>query len=641
MTRSIRLMALALLCVAALFAAGALSRSAASPLLQEDETPIPDVPAEGAEDEAPAPTEAPTATLTAIPTETPLPSPTFTLHAPTRVPPTPIPQEPTPIAQTRVTESALAGIQETDTLRVGAYFNAAPFTWLNERGEVDGYEADIINAIAIELGLSVEFVQVTRQNDDEMLLSGAVDVLIGQQARSHDREAAFDFTHPYYVNEHRMVIRQGEPYATLEQLAGHAVAVEIGSRSERALRQWSQANGVAFEIVTHLSEGAALDALTAGEVDGMVGLLDSLRRAGRQQMSLVDAPVTLEPYAIVLRRDDNNFRRLLDRSLQRLKASGRLEQIYAGWFGSEPMDFVTLVPVYDELYEDTRGLDDFAPERTAPANPTRSRLESGQPLRVAGVAAEGQDAPAVVRLMNALNRALVEEMARRWNTTVEYVPDSVSDPAKLVASGAADLAVGVYPRWNGADAFDYSLPYLMHGDRLLVPANSRLSGFQDMLGTNWIIGYFADDPDGEEQIMKYAEHFNVGQNLRTFQLTRESDAIYTMTVEDNISAIFGDSLRLQALIREGDPSTVTLLEDVFDLQPVALALPQGDSDFRLLVNATLQDMARDGTYQTLRQTHLDFGEPVTIPVWPQRSAMRPVEMPTVEEPAVEEPAPQG
>jgi len=125
MTRSIRLMALALLCVAALFAAGALSRSAASPLLQEDETPIPDVPAEGAEDEAPAPTEAPTATLTAIPTETPLPSPTFTLHAPTRVPPTPIPQEPTPIAQTRVTESALAGIQETDTLRVGAYFRTS------------------------------------------------------------------------------------------------------------------------------------------------------------------------------------------------------------------------------------------------------------------------------------------------------------------------------------------------------------------------------------------------------------------------------------------------------------------------------------------------------------------------------------
>lgn len=624
MTRRMRLIALALLLAAALLAAGTLSRSAASTLLQAAETPAPDLPTQGAEGETQATPAEWTATPTTVPTETPLPSPTYTLHAPTRVPPTPVPQEPTPVAQTRVTQSALAGIQASDTLRVGAYFNAAPFTWLNERGEVDGYEADIINAIAIELGLTVEFVQVTRQNDDEMLLSGAVDVLIGQQARSHDREAIFDFSHPYYVNEHRMVIRQGEPYGSLEQLAGHAIAVEIGSRSERALRRWSEARGVPFEIVTYLSERAALDALAAHEVDGMVGLLDSLRRAGRQQMSLVNEPVMVEPYAIVLRRADNNFRRLLDRSLQRLKASGRLEQIYAEWFGAEPMDFVTLVPVYDDLYEDTRGVDDFAPEVTLPAYPVRERLASGQPLRVAGIAAEGQDAPAVVRLMNGLNRALVEEMARRWNTTVEYVPDSVTDPAALVASGAADLAVGVYPRWSGADEFDYSLPYLMHGDRLLVPANSRLSGFQDMLGTNWIIGYFADDPDGEEQVMKYAEHFNVGQNLRTFQITRESDAIYTMTVEDNISAIFGDSLRLQALMRESDPSSVKLLDDVFDLQPVAFALPRGDSDFRLMVNTALQEMARDGTYQALRQTHLDIGEPVTIPIWPQRSVMRPV-----------------
>ncbi len=618
MTQRIRLIALSLLVLAALASAlvsAAPPRNTASARLQATETPP-------AEEATPAPA-GPARTPSPIPTETPLPSPTFTLHAPTRIPPTPVPQEPTPAAQARVTESALARIQADDTLRVGAYFNAAPFTWLNERGEVDGYEADIINAIAIELGLGVEFVQVTRQNDTEMLVTGAVDLLIGQQTRSRDREAVLDFTHPYYLNEQRMVIRQGEPYATLEQLSGHPVGVEIGSRSERALRLWMDASGVPFDIRTYATENAALDALAGGEVDGMVGQLDSLRRAGRQQMSLVDEPVMLEPYAIALRRNDDNLYQLLNRSLQRLKASGRLEEIYREWFGAEPMDFVTLVPVYDDLYEDTRGVGDFGTSLVVPASPVRARLESGQPLRVAGIAVDGQDAPAIVRLTNALNRALVEEMARRWNTTVEYVPNSITNPQALVASGAADLAVGVYPRWNAEDEFDYSLPYLMHADRLLVPANERITGFRDMLGTNWIIGYFADDPDGEMQIKKYAEHFNVGQNIRTFELTRESDAIYTMTVEDNISAIFGDSLRLQALMREGDTSSVKLLDDVFDLQPVAFALPRGDSGFRAMVNGALQDMARDGTYQSLRQTHLDLGEPVTIPLWPERSAMRP------------------
>jgi len=593
----------------------ALPPNGAAGLAQATETP-PDA----SPPETPA---APTLAPSPLPTETPLPSPTVTLYAPTRIPPTPVPQPPTPAAAPQVTGPALARIQATGTLRVGAYFNAAPFTWLNERGEVDGYEADIVNALAIELGLAVEFVQVTRQNDTEMLLSGAVDALIGQQTLSHDREADFEFSHPYYLNEERMVIRQGEPYATLSQLAGHAVGVEIGSRSERALRLWAEANAVQFDIRPYFTEREALDALAAAEVDGVVGPLDSLRRAGRQQMSLVAEPVMIEPYAIAIRRADENLYQLLNRSIQRLKASGRLEEIYREWFGSEPMDFVTLVPVYDELYEDTRTLDDFVAAPVPASNPVRDRLASGAPLRVAGIPAEGEAASASARLMSALNRALVEEMARRWNTTVEYVPDFAGNPSALVASGMADLAAGVYPRWNGADSFDYSLPYLMHADRLLVPANSSLTGFQDMLGTNWIIGYFADDPDGEAQIKKYADYFNVGQNLRTFELTRESDAIYTMTVEDNISAIFGDSLRLQALMREGDAASVKLLDDVFDLQPVTFALPQGDADFRAMVNGALQAMAQDGTYQALREAHLNLGEPVTIPLWPEHSAMRP------------------
>lgn len=600
----------------ALAAGPGLPRTAASPPLQDEATPAPEE----------MPTEEPSSTPeppTATPTETPLPSPTFTLYAPTRVPPTPVPQTPTTAAPVRVTESALARIQATRTLRVGTYFNAAPFAWLNEHGEIAGYEADVMRALAIELGLEVEYVQVTRQNDAETLLRGDVDLLMGQQTLSRDRETIFDFTHPYYLNEHRMVIRQGEPYASLAQLAGHAVSVEIGSRSERALRHWAATNGVEFNIIPYMSEREALDALANGEVDGMVGLLDSLRRAGRQQMSLVNEPVMVEPYAFVIRQGDPHFLNVLNRSLQRLKASGRLEEIYREWFGNEPMDFVTLVPVYDDLYEDTRGVDDFPAELVTPASPVRARLESGQPLRVAGVASDGQDAPAIVRLMNAFNRALVEEMARRWGVPVAYVPDSVADPEAAVASGAADLAVGIYPRWGSDHTTDYSLPYLMHGDRLLVPANSRLTGFRDMLGTNWIIGYFADDPDGEAQIKKYAEFFNVGQNLRTFQINRESDAIYTMTVENNISAIFGDSLRLHALMREGNAASVKLLDDVFDLQPVVFALPQGDSDFRVMVNTALQDIAREGLFQTLRQTHLDLGEPVTIPVWPSYSAMRP------------------
>jgi ABC-type amino acid transport substrate-binding protein len=133
---------------------------------------------------------------TAFPTNTPRPTLTPSIPAPTLVPPTPLPtMTPTPFEPP--TMSGLAVAQSMGELRVGTYYNAFPFTWLNEYGELVGYEVDIIRAIAIELGVEVEFAQVTRQNADSMLLGERVDLLIGQQVHARDREDWLDFSHPY------------------------------------------------------------------------------------------------------------------------------------------------------------------------------------------------------------------------------------------------------------------------------------------------------------------------------------------------------------------------------------------------------------------------------------------------------------
>ncbi len=561
----------------------------------------------------------PTATLTPPPTNTPVPSLTPTLPAPTLVPPTSMPtMTPTPVKP--ASESGLAYAQQNRVLRVGTLYNAFPFSWLNEQGDIVGYEADILRAISIELGVDVDFIQVTRQNADEMLLAQEVDLLIGQQVHTRDREELFDFSHPYYVNAERMVVQTDAPYTELAQLAGLPVSVEIGSRSERALRNWSAQSGITFDIRTYFTESSALDALAAGEVQAMLGELDSLRRAGRQQMRLIDQPVLEEPYAVVMRRWDVNERNLINRSLQRLKASGRLKQIAGDWFPDETIDFTTLVPVYEMLYDDQRGLDDFPTDMPYPAHPVQDRIDQQLPLRVAGLVPYGQDAPARVRIVNALNQALIEDMARRWGVQIEIVPDSALAAEDMVAAGQADIAVGINPRWDGADRVDYSQPYIRHGDRLMVPAGSSIStGFVDMLGTGWWIGYFADEPQDAELIKKYAGIFNVGQNINEpFTIQREQDAVYTLIVQHNVDAVFGDSLRLLALKREADdPNSVNLLLSTpyGDDLPITFSVPRNDVGFRALVNDTLQDMARDGTYQTYWAQFFGLGDPLPIPIW--------------------------
>jgi ABC-type amino acid transport substrate-binding protein len=428
-----------------------------------------------------------------------------------------------------------------------------------------------------------------------------------------------DFTPPYYINQEKMVVRADAPFYTLQDLAGQPISVEIGSRSERALRNWSAQAGIAFDIRTYFTESSALDALALGDVAAMLGERDRLSRAGRQQMRFIDEPVLDEPYAMVVRRWDANLLNLLNRSLQRLKASGRLEEIFGFWFPGESIDFTTLVPVYDMLYEDQRQLDDFPTDMPYPANPVLDRIADGQPIRVAGLVVFGQDAPAQARITNNLNQALVEEMARRWDVQIEIIPNSTLNAVDLVANGLADLGVGVSPRWDGADRVEYSQPYIRHGDRLMVPVNANIRTFADMLGTGWWIGYFADDSLDAENIRKYANALGVGQNIRDpFALQRESEAIYTMVVEDNIDAIYGDNLRLLALMRDGGyENQVKILDRPYgDDMPIAFAVPRNDADFRALVDHTLQDMVLDGTYQRLWAEQFGMGDPLPILVWP-------------------------
>ncbi len=327
-----------------------------------------------------------------------------------------------------------------------------------------------------------------------------------------------------------------------------------------------------------------------------------------------------------MREHDVNLLNVLNRSLQRLKASGRLEDIFKGWFNEDTIDFVDLVPIYDALYDDVRSIDDFPTDMPTPVESVTARIARGESIRVAGLVPFGEEAPnALYSITNPLNQALIQEMARRWGVQVEVVPGSPLIAVDQVVNGSADIAVGVSPRWDGADRVEYSQAYVRHGNRLAVPANSQIvNGFQDMLGTGWWIGYFADDAPDADAIIALAERFGVSANIREpFAIQNEGDAFYTMTVENNLDAIFGDGLRLTALMRDGYDSTVRILDTQFgDEMPITFAMPRNDSEFRALVNQTLQDMAADGTYQRIWAEQFAVGDPIDIryyaPVSPDR-----------------------
>jgi ABC-type amino acid transport substrate-binding protein len=495
-------------------------------------------------------------------------------------------------------------------------YNVPPFSYLDDNGNLTGYEIAILEAISVDISTPLEFVQVTGENALSELNLGRVDILVGEQTITRDAEGLYDFTHPHYLNQQRMVVLQAAPYQTFADLRGQTVSVVGESRGQEAAGDLL-AQGFGYTLRLYYTEKDALDALVTGEAAAMVGELDNLQRAGRQGMRFIEQPVRLDPYSFAVRRYDVNLRNLLNRSLQRLWASGRLGQIYDQWFPADDLDFDVLLPVYEGVFADVRTVAQFPTDLPRPAESLAVRVKRGEALRVAGLS-QNPNASARETLLDPFNRAMMDELARRWGITVTYLSNSAVNSVEFMVRGEADLAIGVTPRWDGADRFDYSRPYAVHGERLVVLEGSRFGSFRNFRGGS-VIGFWYEDADDRERIAQIAEALRVNPAIYEFRSLEDITSQFNLR---NVDGLFGDSLRLRALLTLLEPSGLPFkfVDEPYSRVPIVLALPRNDADFRALVDWTLQDMFLDGTYQAIYNATFGEGEPLVMLTWPGRGS---------------------
>jgi polar amino acid transport system substrate-binding protein len=541
-------------------------------------------------------------------------APAVAQDVPTRVPPTLVPPAPTPTPYPPITRSALARIRERGSLIVGIPFNRKPFSGINALGAVEGFEADIARAIAEDWGVPLELRHVTRHTADAMLQSGAIDLLMGQQIIRRDAPEHLDFSHPIFVGLQVALAMADSPLQSITELGGQSVGVIIGSRGEEAFLEWSTANGLQADVQRYAMLDDALAALGARQIAALVddrwALDQRVRLGGIQGVKLLQGAFRSEPYGIAMLRYDDSLRTLVNRTLQRLVATDRLTPIYDLWFpdGLLPRSERVLPLVWRDLDADPRLLQDFPVDIVRPERSVIERLRAGEPLRVAGLGMP-PDASGQVSLLERFNSALIFEMARRWNVQVALVQNSYSNPEDVLASGNADLAVGLTPRWSPIDRVDYAAIYAQRGYRMFVRVQSGVQGFGDLRTGSRVIGTYADDPEAFEIARNLA--ISVGINAQTIRNVRFNDEREAVTAvfENNVRLFFGDALRV-VLLAQANANRVTLTPRLYDPRPLAFGVPRNDVPFRMLVEATLQEMARDGTYERLWREQWNIGEPL-------------------------------
>ena len=232
---------------------------------------------------------------------------------------------------------SIAAAQDNDTLRVGMSGGYFPFTFV-QQDKLQGFEVDVMNAVAEETGMNVEYVTMSFSGLIGALNSGRIDTVANQITITPEREAAFVFTQPYVYDGAQVVVKKGneEEISGPEDLRGRVVAVNLGSNFEQLLRELPYAAEI--DIRTYESNIEQDTAL--GRVDAFV--MDRVSSAQVIQKSPLPLALAGQPFSEIRNalpfRDDEAGRAQRDKvdaALTALRENGTLAEISQTWFGAD------------------------------------------------------------------------------------------------------------------------------------------------------------------------------------------------------------------------------------------------------------------------------------------------------------------
>ena len=245
--------------------------------------------------------------------------------------------------QGATTGSTLDRIKSTKTLNLGYRDSSVPFSFVGQDQKPSGYSVDLCTRVADDLkrdlglpDLAVKWTLVTVESRIPAVQNGTIDLECGSTTNTLSRQAQVDFSLTTFVTGASLLTLRETVTANL---SGLRIAVIPGTTTERALKYAMDKSSTAVQLVSvkdHAEGRAALEQKTAdtyaSDREILIGLALTAQNPAR--FVLVDRYFSYEPYALMLRRGDPDFRIAVNRSLARLYRTGDITVIYRRWLGA-------------------------------------------------------------------------------------------------------------------------------------------------------------------------------------------------------------------------------------------------------------------------------------------------------------------
>jgi glutamate/aspartate transport system substrate-binding protein len=265
----------------------------------------------------------------------------------------------------------LKRVRETNTLLIGVRETSVPFSFLDAQKQPQGYSVDlcvrVADAVKAELKLpklDVRFVPVTSANRIPALVEGKIDLECGSTTNTRDRQKQVAFAYTTFVAGIKMLAKKTSNVGSVEDLRGKNIVVTKGTTSEKMMRAMNDERMLKMNIIETSDHGDSFKAVDEGKAIAfpmddvlLYGLISKSRKP--DEFAVVGKYLSVEPYAIMMRKDEPAFERIVNRALIDLFQSGEVRRLYAKWFNTKDL----VVPMNLYLKEA------FATPNTSPAWP--------------------------------------------------------------------------------------------------------------------------------------------------------------------------------------------------------------------------------------------------------------------------------
>jgi ABC-type amino acid transport substrate-binding protein len=244
-----------------------------------------------------------------------------------------------------VVGGTLDQIKKSGEIRLGYRTDAPPLSFNDTSDQATGYSVELCKRIAAAVKdhlklkeLKTTLVPLTSEDRIDAIVNNRADIECGATTITLSRAEKVDFTLMTFVTGGGFVTLANSGIDSLANLAGKSVAVVTGTTSQTALQKYLQKNLIVAKVVVVVDRSEGMKQLQARKVDAfasdqVVLIGEILTASDPRAYSLGDDLFSFEPYGLVVRRNDADFRLVANRAIAQLYRSGQIEDMFNRWFG--------------------------------------------------------------------------------------------------------------------------------------------------------------------------------------------------------------------------------------------------------------------------------------------------------------------